>query len=105
LNALPGTCSLAASQNLGCGLRDFAFQLVELLLDDFFVIRKVCFKPLKSSGVVLGFEVFFELIKLLVGHLVGQADADAHFQGLVDMLEKAVLFSSRQRRQTDFLQE
>jgi hypothetical protein len=87
--------SLAAGQDLGSGLGDFALQLVELLLHNIFIIREVCFQPLKSAGVIFGLEVLLEFVQLLVGHLVGQTDTDAHFQCFVDMLQEAVFFGGR----------
>jgi len=66
-------------------LGDFSFQLVEFLLDDILVIREVGLQPFKGAGVILGLEIAFKLVKLLVGHLVGQTDADPHFQRFVNM--------------------
>ena len=77
---------LAAGQDLGRRLGDFGLQLVEFLLDDILIIGKVRFQPLESAGVVLGLEVLLEFIELLVGHLIGQTNTDAHFQRFVDVL-------------------
>jgi hypothetical protein len=63
--------SLAAGQNLGCSLSDFSLEFVELLLDDLLVIREVGLQPLEGAGIILGFEVFFEFVKLLISHLIG----------------------------------
>jgi hypothetical protein len=103
LSSLPLACRcLAAGQNLRSRLGNLAFQFVEFLLDDFLVVGKVRFQPLEGAGVILGLEVFLEFIELLVGHLVGQTDTDAHFQRFVDMFEEAVLFGGGQRCQADF---
>jgi hypothetical protein len=66
-----GGSPLAARQDLWCALCDLSLELIEFLLDDLLVVRKVSFEPLESTGVILGFEVFLELIELLVRHLVG----------------------------------
>jgi len=65
---------------LRCGLRHFGFKLIELLLHDFFVIRKVGFQPLEGAGVIFGLEVALKFVQLLVAHLISQADADAHLK-------------------------
>jgi len=71
-------------------------KLVEFLLYDIFIIRKVRFQPLESTGVVLSLEVTLELVELLVGHLVCQPYSNPHFQRLINMFEKSVLFPVRQ---------
>lgn len=95
---------LAGSQNLRCRLGNFALQFVEFLLNDFFVIREVGFQPLESAGVIFSLEVTLEFIELFVGHLIGQPDTDPHFQGFVNMAQKAVFLGLGHAAEPDFLQ-
>lgn len=90
---LMGGLSLAGSQDLGCCLCNFSFQLIELLLDNVFVVRKVSFQPFKSPGIVFGLKVTLEFVKLVIGHLVSQTNPDTHLKRLVDMFKKAVFLA------------
>jgi hypothetical protein len=73
-------------------------------LDYLLVVREVGLQPFESAGVVLGLEVFLELVQLLVGHLIGQPDSHPHLERLVDMLKEAVFLGRRQGRQTHLFQ-
>jgi hypothetical protein len=101
---LTGLAGLAGGQNLRGGLGYLGLKLVELLLDNLFVVGKVGFQPFEGTGIVLGLEIALEFIQLLVAHLVSQADADAHFQSFINMLKQAVFLGVGQAGQTDFLQ-
>lgn len=79
------TLARAGRQNLRRRLGDFGLQFIEFLLDDILIIREIGLQPLKRAGVILGLEVAFEFVELLVAHLIGQADADTHLERLVNM--------------------
>lgn len=95
---------LSSGQNLRRSRLDLCFELLKLFVDDVFVVREVGLEPLKRTGVVLGLEVGLELIELLIGHLVGQAHADTHFQRLVDVGQKPTLILGRQAAEPNLLQ-
>lgn len=97
--------SLAGGQDLRRSLGNFGLQLIKFLLNDLFVIRKVGFQPFESTGVIFGFKILFELIKLLVAHLICQTDTDTHLERFVDVFQETVLLGGRQRGQSDFLKQ
>jgi hypothetical protein len=83
-------------------LGDFGLQFVKFLLDDVLIIRKVGLQPFEGASIVFGLEILLEFVQLLIGHLVGQPDADPHLQRLVDVLEEAIFLDLRQAAEADF---
>jgi len=100
-----GLGGLAASQDLGCRLGDLSLELIEFLLDDFFVIGKVGLEPFEGTSVILSLKIALKLVQLIIAHLISQTDTDPHLKRFIDMLEQAVLFGVGKRAQTDFLQQ
>lgn len=59
---------------------DFDFQCLEHIVHDLFVIGQVALEPLQGLRLVLvaaRVDKALELLKLLVGHLIGQLCTDA----------------------------
>ena len=100
-----GLGGLAGSQDLRRRLGDFGLEFVEFLLDYLLIVREISLQPFESTGVILGLEVTLELIKLFIGHLVSQANTNAHLKRFVDVLKETVLLGFRQAAETDFYQQ
>lgn len=88
---------LRSSQNLVGRLGNLTPQLIKLFIHDIFIIREIRLQPLESAGIILSLKVLFELIKLLIGHLISQPHTDTHLQRLVNMAQQPTLLFGRQR--------
>lgn len=76
--------------------RHFFLEFLQLLGHYIFIVREVRFQPAQCTSLIIAVYKTFELIQLLIGHLLGQAHADVHLQTLVYHLQQAILLVYRQ---------
>ncbi len=99
---------LRGSHNLCRHLLDFTLQGFEDIIHDLLVVRQVGFEPLQClslAGVTAAIDKLFELLELLVSHLVGQLRTDTQFERVVDVLEHGFFLVFGQAAETKFLEE
>ncbi len=99
---------LRGSHNLRRHLLDFTLQGLEYVVYDLLVVRQVGFEPLERlslASIAAAIDKLFELLQLLVGHLVGQLRADTQFERVVNVLEHGFFLVFGQAAEAEFLEE
>jgi hypothetical protein len=99
-----GLLRLGGCQDMGRILSDLVLQLLKFLIHNIFIIRKISLEPFERAGVIFGLEILLELIKLLVGHLVGQTHTHTHLKRLINMTQQAPFLFERQAAKSYLLQ-